>query len=231
MIESSRYLRKLETSEELRYKKVLDVPIVKQEHGNWCGYASLNMLLRYRGISITNEELFFRAYPELRDKPDLDLKKVHLYNGPSFVHLAALATEILGDEYNVKLLFKSKYKDVDHKTYLQKGTYDDYEKKNPKFTPMFLLDTFLKSENPAMLRFHNHTVVATGMGIKEDGDHVYRFNSPLAKRPQWSSESILHNVWSMDDEKQTITDIYHQENIAPIMSSSYLMLTIFPKRA
>ncbi len=199
-----------------------DLPFIPQLYGNWCGYAGLSMLLQHRGFPIKQQEIFFRSNPQEAKDLDLPLYSSHTTSGPIFSHLAAIAKDIVGDEYKVGLFHSGKDQDILTSKYLQEGVYSAYAKKG--LTPHDILKTFLRADNPAMIRLMKHNVVIPGFG-----KGMYQIFNPLDFGPHFQPEGEIDQEWRSDDGMQYINEETVAVNgVLPVTSSKYLMLVIYP---
>jgi len=151
---------------------MLDVPLVAQR-GNWCGYASLSMVLQFWGYGITQEDIWRQI------------------NGPDapFTHSYEDAARGIGDFVLAARAMTDLRVDL--------IAHDHYDRPDFPFTPRQVLLAQLGRGRPCMIRVPQHYVVTTG----REGDW-WSLNDPAygGARARWHQEKF-ERYWSHRDPK------------------------------
>ncbi len=211
-------------------KVITEVPFMEQPHFNWSGYVGLSTLLQHSGFSVTPDHLFHQSHPQEADVTQLSNSAIRNLPVPTYTHLAAMAKDIVGETHIVRLFHNGTYKNKITGKYAREGTYDSYKKLSPSVTPFHLLDTLLHRDTPAMVRIRARNVVIVGLGT-QDNQAAYKVFNPTKKEPEIISRETLDALWKEDDKTQTLPKKRFFLPKYPVMSTEYLMLAIYPKKA
>lgn len=168
-----------------------DVPQVSQEHGNWCGYASLSMLLQFQGYPITQSAIFRHIHEKVFDPKTEDTGYGPL--APTLPHLAAVAEELTEGALQADLWDIGKYAALNRKRTLAK---------KPELTPFDVLDAYLiHRQVPCIVRTPGHNSVAIGVDktspITTAGapSKIYVFNDPAIYGKSVKLQENLRFTW------------------------------------
>ena len=162
---------------ELQGFQIKDVPALRQEHSNWCGYTSLAMVLQFYGYSnITPDKIF----THLNGEYDKLLEYISPSKGPSIGALAAAAQELTSLKARI----------------LTEKDYAAIREKNPSLaTPENVLHAYLKGGKPCIVREPGHFKVVTGYDPKSDR---YTVNDPLFIRAVEKGK-FFREVWAAQE--------------------------------
>lgn len=177
------------------------VPVERMQHSNWCGYATLSMLLQHHGYIHLRPEAIFRHIHGTYD-PEKEKDAENKSPAPTLRHLAKVGEELSSGELQAKLL------DTRYFRVLKK-------KVDPSITPFDVLNIYLiKREAPCIIRFPAHNVVAIGVDTVLN---EYIINDPAVR----STGSMF--LESVDRRWSATNEVNYPDQ------TSYLMLT-FTKR-
>lgn len=186
-----------------------DVPLVKQVYTNWCGYASLAMLLQFQGYPFTTQDLFrhihnveFDANAFTKDQPP----------APTYQHLAAVAEELTNGDLQVDFWGKRQYAAL--------------QESKPGMTPFDVLDLYLtRYKVPCMVRLPGHNIVTVGVDetspIHDTFPKVYFFNDPVSNRRRIAHQVDFKFDWG---ERSLEGDAKHPGD------TRYFMLALHKRR-
>lgn len=169
---------------ERRQHKVLPVgesiiegmPMIRQKHKNWCGYATTSMVLQYWGYSeLTPEKLFV----QINDRYDAILERIDPAPGPG-IDTLALAIRELAPELTPRIIGQKEF---------------DIIKEKKGLTEQDLLKMYLKKDIPCIVRTPGHFIVIRGADEKKN---TYLVNDP-SWGSGWMSAYVLEERWSQQD--------------------------------
>jgi hypothetical protein len=157
------------------------VPAIKQRHKNWCGYASLAMLLQFHGYNdITPERLFKQEFGHY----DPLLEYLDPSRGPSIDTLALLVKELT--PLTVRVVTQKDYRAL--------------KERSPNLAkPRDVLQTFLKKNVPVIIRQPKHFVVVTGY---DAGRQEYTINDPMTDHERSVGALSLEQAWRSDESSE-----------------------------
>lgn len=148
----------LEPTSEPTAFKIEGVPLVGQRAGNWCGYASLSMVLGYWGYNdITPGKIFEYLHGDYKE--EVEKRDGIRTPAPTIDTLASIVRELTPLETRI----------IEGK---------DYEKIKNMGTPPEILQKFIKGNIPCIVRTPGHFIVATGIDSEKN---IYTFNDPLGR--------------------------------------------------
>lgn len=161
-----------------------NVPMTTMLNDEFCGYASLAMMLQFHGRNLDQYDVFHRVH-----ETDIDPKRVtkdKLPASPSFYGLAAAATKIVGSDLRVDLW--------------REKEYEKWKREYPESTPLSVLDMYLRDFNvPVMVRIPGHNMVAVGVDASSpvfgDKRKIYLFNDPNGGRRRLEDADDFRFLW------------------------------------
>lgn len=164
-----------EIGSNLMCRQLLSVPLVSQK-SNWCGYASLAMVLQYWGYAFSQEDLFEHIYgacplnERYSDKVQIGIGNLAL----GAMELTSLRVKLFSTEI-----------------------YEKIRAKNPQITPFIILEAYLSLGVPCIVRFPGHYNVAIGFDKDENS---YFFNEPGGGRIVQKDKSTFDGMWRVRSE-------------------------------
>ncbi|GEM_PF-3153331 len=158
--------------------RIEEVPPVTQKHNNWCGYASLSMVLQFHGYKDLTPRVLFEhlhgTYDERKENLDGWLRTP----APTLSNLALVTQELTS--LRVDLWNEKKYKAL--------------KERKPEITPFDVLDSYiLERKTPPIIRFPHHYKVA--VGVRTDRTE-YEFINPSHGGTQLIFNEKVDELWS-----------------------------------
>ena len=187
----------------------LQVPEIRQRHITWCGLASVSMVLQYWGYNKTPKDLysdFYGIYNEEDERADPVLK-------PTFESFAVRVRDHLVPQPPLAPLTARVFNYATFQKLQEKG-----------HTEHDVLQNFIiEREIPCIIRFPEHTVVASGVDLAAK---KYLINNP-SNTPvkQWKLFEEIDEFWSATERTPGAT--YEPRYSG---DTRYLMLAIYPKK-
>lgn len=181
--------------------KINGVPLIEQKHKNWCGYASLAMILQYWGYTdITPESIFEHLHGKYDEAAENSNEENHELRTPApSIDTLALVTQEL-TPLTARIISKKEH---------------DILKARKGITPLDTLDSYIIGKIPTIVRIPGHFAVVIG---KDTPKNQYIFNDPLHKNEEMRSDAkYFENVWGFRGPN------YPRD-------TRHLMLAVYPKR-
>lgn len=160
------------------------VPHIRQKLANWCGYASLSMVLQYWGYKdLTPERIIEHIHGE-EIAEDFELNPLRLRD---IFNLPAPSIDTLGLAAQELTPLKA--------ALVTRRQYDILEAKD--LSPKDVLRAYIVGRQvPCLVRKPRHFVVVTGVDI-ENG--LYFLNNPSWSEPMAEYAESFESRWSMHD--------------------------------
>lgn len=195
---TSQTLKALDTKVELKDSVLLDIPLVYQKYNLNCEATSLAMALNYRGIKITQEEVFTKiGYAEPFKKirkdgkiiwGDPDLGFVGNERGYLFTTQTGLAG---GNGWGVNNGPVAKAAEIYRPGSIEKdgATIEDLKQALSQDKPVIFWHarddarqevlTYFTPEGKEVKQFQNHVNLLIGYKTDSKGNTIYTFNDPI----------------------------------------------------
>lgn len=160
----------------MRYH-IADVPFITQKP-NWCGIASLSMVLGYWGLQFEQEELFDKIYGEIAEEERYS-EKAHL--GIDFL---IRGVKLFAPNFKARLC---NYR-----------VHEEYATRFRDYSPQALLQKFIGKGIPVIVRLPKHYVVVVGYTTNATKD-VFELHDPAKHRKEEMGTGRFNSLWKHYD--------------------------------